>query len=394
MLRYLLPALAIARSASAVCSTATTTIQNSGDASALATCSTFSGTIAIATNAAGDLAFDGIQKLDGSIIAKNVDGLTSISGNDMQEITGDFILTEDTNVQTLNFPQLTNVDTIQWISVPNLAGLSFTSSVTQASEVNIQNSGLSSLDGIDLTTVDTVYLANNGFLKTVNLQVTNITNQFVVEANGDPLVVTLPNLEWAQNMTFRNCSAVEIPSLATAGGIGFYSGSLQSVSAPNITSVNGSLTLADNNDLTNITFPQLVTVQGGLSIQNNTALEEINGFPKLETVKGALDFYGNFSSVTLPSLQDVAGAFNIQSTGDVKSDCDHFQGETGANDVIKGKFSCYYEVANPGGAGTTPTGSAAGSSSTGGTGAAGHLDVSSSAVMGLAGVIAAVFGLL
>ncbi|KAI7389378.1 hypothetical protein KC332_g14309, partial [Hortaea werneckii] len=50
-IRYIAPALAaVGHAAAQSCSvSATTTIQNGGDASAIASCSTFSGSIAIAT---------------------------------------------------------------------------------------------------------------------------------------------------------------------------------------------------------------------------------------------------------------------------------------------------------------------------------------------------------
>ncbi|KAI6805444.1 hypothetical protein KC358_g14342, partial [Hortaea werneckii] len=64
-IRYIAPALAaVGHAAAQSCSvSATTTIQNGGDASAIASCSTFSGSIAIATSVGGDINMDGIQKI-------------------------------------------------------------------------------------------------------------------------------------------------------------------------------------------------------------------------------------------------------------------------------------------------------------------------------------------
>ena len=95
-------------------------------------------------------------------------------------------------------------------------------------------------------------------------------------------------------------------------------------------------------------------------------------------------------SVTLPALSDVEGAFNLQSTQNIDSDCSTFQSISGVNAPIKGKFTCAGSQSNPGGAGTTPTQGTGASS----TGAASALEVSSGAVFGLTGVLAAMMGLL
>lgn len=291
-----------AQSASAGCSVqATTTIQNAADASALASCATFEGSIAIATGTTENINFDGIQRIEGSLMAEN-STLSQISGGDLETITDTFGLDELTSLTSLNFPRLTNVDTIDWVSLPNLQGLSFTTGVQQASSVSIQNTQLNSLEGINLEVVDTLYIANNPYLSNIQMQLGNITNSLVIEANAQQAagntngtIVELTNLEWAFNMTFRNVSTVLIPSLRSLNGsMGFYGNSMESISAENLTEVGGTLSFVENAALTNITMPNLQIVEGGFLIANNTDLEEVS-FPALETIGGALDFNGPFT---------------------------------------------------------------------------------------------------
>ncbi|TKA81538.1 hypothetical protein B0A49_00452 [Cryomyces minteri] len=397
MLKYILPALAVAGQAAAQssCSAATKTIQNAGDASALAACQTFTGTIAIATGTTDNIALDGIRKIQGSLIADNVTQLTQMSGSSLETITDTFDLNGLTILSTLNFPRLTNVNTIRWEALPALQGLSFTTGVQTAASVTIQNTQLNSLTGINLQVVDTFFIANNPYLNQMALQLGNISTSLTLEANGRNLSAVFPNLQWAFNMTFRNCSTVSIPSLASVNGsMGFYSNELTSLIGPNLTSVGGSLSFVSNTMLTNISLPKLTTIGGGFQIANNTELKSIDGFPSLKTIGGALDFNGNFSNVSLPAISDIRGAFNMQSTGDITDACNNFKSLSGQNNVIKGKFTCAGSQVKPGGAGTTPTSSGSSSSSTSSKSAAGALDVSSSAVMGLTGVLAAIFGLL
>ncbi|GAB7351982.1 hypothetical protein MBLNU459_g2507t1 [Dothideomycetes sp. NU459] len=397
--KYLVPALALAAGAVAQssCSAATTTIQNAGDASALASCKTFTGSIAIATGTTDNIALDGISEIQGSLIANNVTQLTQISGSSLETITETFNLNGLTILSTLNFPRLTNVDSIQWEALPALQGLSFTTGVQTASTLNIQNTQLNSLAGIDLQVVDTVYIVNNDYLQDINMQLGNITEALTIGSNGNNVSAIFPNLIWANNMTIRNATSVSLPSLESVNGsLGFYSNEFSMLSAANLTTVGGSLSFVSNQDLTNVSMPMLKTVNGGLQVANNTEFKVVNGFPALATIGGALDFYGNFTNVTLPSITNIRGAFNLQSSADIDSTCSTFKALSGSNSVIKGKFTCAGEQSKPSGEGSSVTGTATGSSSTststGKSGAAGL--IVPGAATGLMGVVAVFFGLL
>ncbi|KAF4312912.1 hypothetical protein GTA08_BOTSDO01114 [Botryosphaeria dothidea] len=390
--KYALPVIAAAAGANAACSaSATTTIQNSGDATAIASCSTFSGSIAIATEAAGDISLNSVQEITGTLIANNATGLTGLSADSLEKI-GTFELTQLTVLQTLNFPKLAEVDKIDWTSLPALSQLSFTSGVKQAGSVNIQNTFLSSLDGIDLEEVDTFFIANNNYLQDITVQFKNINEALTLSANGDKLKAEFPNLEWAFNMTFRNVSTISTPSLATLNGsLGFYGDKIESYEAANLTQVGGSLSFVGNGNLKNISLDALEKVSGGFQIADNPNLGGNVSFPALKSVGGALDFSGNFSSVALENLDDVRGAFNIQSSENIDDTCSHFKSLSGNSNVIKGKYQCAGSQANPGGADSTPTSTGSGSSSTS-SGAAGHLDVTNAAGLGAAGILAAMLG--
>lgn len=92
----------------------------------------------------------------------------------------------------------------------------------------------------------------------------------------------------------------------------------------------------------------------------------------------------NHCSVTLPALTDVAGGFNMQTSG--QFDCSPFQTYK-TNQVIKGTFTCAGSESKPGTAGTTPSST---STSTAKKGAAGQLQVS---VLTLVGVPALMCGI-
>lgn len=393
--KYILPALAVIGSASAACSIqGTTTVQNAGDASAFATCTKFTGNIAVATGTSDPLDFGNLGMLEGDLVANSATSLNTISANSLTEITGNFSLIENTVLANLNFAQLTKCGTINWITLPALQ--SITANVQQVSNLYIQDTQLGSLDGISLKTADTIWIAQNNFLSNLTMQLTNVTGGIQIQENGgqSPTNVMFPNLKSTYNATFRNCSSVTMPSLEVVNTtLGFFSGGMEMMTFPNLTNT-GSLTATDNEQLNNMSFPKLKQITGGLTVGNNPLLKMMDGFASLTTITGALDMNGNFTSVALPAIHDIRGAFNLQSSGDISSNCTKFKGESGSSNVIKGKFTCAGKQSSPGGAGTTPTGTnGAGASPTKSASAAIIVGVQSSMAMGALGVFAAILGI-
>ena len=292
----------------AQCSTsATLTITASSDASALASCTTYSGSVAIPTglsvpadgNGHQSLMVQDVQAITGNLTVTNAAMLSSLSFSSLKSLGG-FELGQLTLLSELSFPQLTSVGTLNFTALPALQSLSFGGTgITKADSVLITNTGLSSLQGINnLQAVSTFNINNNQALQNISLQVTNIKNSLDIEANDGfvtGLMTTFPMLETATNMTFRNCSSVSLPSLANVSeDLGFYGNTMKTFSAPNLTTVGG-LIFVDNTELTNISIPGLTSVNQSYQIANNTMLAKINGFPKLSVIRGALDFNGNFT---------------------------------------------------------------------------------------------------
>ena len=286
---------------------ATLTITQSADASSLSSCTTYSGSIAIPTglatpqdtNGHQQLAIDGVQAITGNLTVINAIMLSSLSFGDLKTLGG-LELYGLTVLSELSFPQLGQVTSMNLTALPALQELSIGGNgISQAESILITNTGLGSLQGINnLQSVSTFNVNNNAALQNISLQVTSIKNSLDIEANDgfvSGLTTTFPLLETAQNMTFRNCSSVSLPSLANVTqDLGFYGNTMTSFAAPNLTTVGG-LIFVDNTDLTNISIPGLVSVNGSYQIANNTMLKQINGFQKLSVIKGALDFNGNFT---------------------------------------------------------------------------------------------------
>ncbi|KAK2739115.1 hypothetical protein FQN57_006681 [Myotisia sp. PD_48] len=342
--KYLIPALAIAGLATAQSSSCkgSKSIENQEDANGISGCRTYDGDITIEDVVKADIRFDQLERLRGSLKSKN-SSITMLSAPKLATIDDSFTLSALTALTALEFDSLTSVNTIDFEALPKLQSLGFTKGVTKADRVRITNTDLYNLNGIDLESVNDMEITNNPHLTEVNVnQITNATGYINFAANHKDLKITFPNLQTAQNMTFRNTSSVQLPSLEkTDGLLGFYSNFFEDFIAPNLTST-GDLVFTDNSVLTNISLPILKTVKGAFQIANNTALKSVT-IPKLETITGALDFSGNFSKVELPNLKEIRGGFNMQSSGTFE--CQSFKDLRG--DVIRGEFTCRSGVKNP-----------------------------------------------
>lgn len=229
-------------------------------------------------------------------MAQNVNkDFTSLSMSDLSVIDDVFFLSNITGLATLSFPSLTEVGAIEWTGLAVLSTLDFTQTVQKASILDIQDTGLSSLTGIDLMNVNFLKITNNRFLTEVDMKLKNVTTGATIAANGLNTKVSFPDLTWAYNMTLWNVSSLSLPKLTAVNeSIGFHSNFFDTLSVPKLQSVSGSLSIISNGHLSSASFPSLKGVKGGIAIANNSQLFDVDGFPQLLVVGGAIDMFGTF----------------------------------------------------------------------------------------------------
>ena len=234
------------------------------------------------------------------MIAEGCTQLTALQGDTLGSITKAMRLTGLTLLSTLSFPALEKVDAIEWTTLPSLDALNFNGPVSQANKIFITDTHLTSLDGINLEQVKRFEVTNNAYLRTISTQVSNITEELIINNNGLNLTLEFPNLIFASNMTVRNVSRLWIPSLEEIKStFGVYGSYMESVIAPNLTKVGGDVAFVADAYLTNISMPQLQSMGGGLLIANCSSLEAIDGFPSLQKT-GAINISGNFTEYVPP----------------------------------------------------------------------------------------------
>ncbi|ODV92153.1 hypothetical protein CANCADRAFT_16899, partial [Tortispora caseinolytica NRRL Y-17796] len=316
----------------------TVTANSQADLDTIAACETLTGDLVLASTFV-TASINGVRAIEGDLDVSQAVNLTSLSAPSLGTIGGTFQLVNLTVLNSLNFPQLSEVGTINWITLPNLYTISFASGVQKCESVLVADTALRSLSGISLSNVSALNINNNRQLSELVVQASSISGLCDISFNGRGVVASFPELIWARNLTFRDVANVSIPSLVKVNeSLGFISNSFESIFALNLTEVGGSFAIVNNNDLTSLSFPVLKEVGGGFQIANNSALTNLSSFPELETIGGAVDLLGSFEEADFPSLDLVSGGVNVETDQDF--DCDGWTELKNNGDIQGDSFAC------------------------------------------------------
>jgi len=271
-------------------------IESDGDESKLDNCSKLDGKVTIGSKVKTISLPTSLTSITGDLVIDGASGLTSFEAPGLKTIGGSFTLTGLTVLSTLSCPELVSVGDIKWTTLPALQQLSFTKQVSKAKTVLVTDTLLSSLDGINLQTAVQFNINNNRYLKTVNVQLSSVSDLLIIEANGKGVNASFPDLTWANNITIRDAGDVFFPKLESVNSsAAFVNNTFQTVSFPELTSVGESFAFISCSRLTNITANSLKDVGGTFQLANNTKLAKVDGFSSLQKVGGAIDFSGVFT---------------------------------------------------------------------------------------------------
>lgn len=354
-------------------------------------CDIIDAEITVSEDLSGALVLDGPEEVRKGIRIVNATSITSITSTTITSIKGKLELVDLRSLNTVSFSALEDLDSIEFITLPYLDSLTLGSdSVTKANSITLSNTRLNDLSGLKLNTVDSLTIDNNQRLTTFNSELESVGSMLRIVENGKDMEISMNKLETVGEVQLRSIKSFEARALETVNKSLKFEGNpeLTSFRAPNVTSIKESLTFIDNNKLANVSFP-LLTKIGDMTIQNNTALGEISGFPKLESVTGGVILRGDFDKVELPELESVIGGVTVSSTTDIEAFCKFFD-DAKADNKIDGDETCSWNnpEANSGGDGGEESdgstgGSGSGSDGEDGGSAAGTVGVSM-AMLGLA----------
>ncbi|KAK1078414.1 cell wall protein Ecm33, partial [Friedmanniomyces endolithicus] len=197
------------------CNNATTTLRNIADVVAIATCTTYTVDIVVATDVAGISALLGVEEVIGSVIVANNSALTTISSDSLRSVSNDVILDTLPLLANISLPMWSSVKTIVLNKIPAPNVINMQTTVQKVTNLYITDTTLETLFGLLLQTsqMENLIITGNQFLQSCWFGVGNITQQATVTNHSAQMTLTLPNLTYAYNMEITNASAVEMPML-------------------------------------------------------------------------------------------------------------------------------------------------------------------------------------
>lgn len=213
-----------------------------------------------------------------------------------------------------SFGSLQEVDSINMVTLPAIS--IFSTDLQNANNIIVSDTTLESVEGFStLKKVNVFNINNNRYLNSFQSSLESVSDSLQFSSNGDNTTLAFDNLVWANNITLRDVNSISFGSLQTVNAsLGFINNTLPSLNLTQLSKVGQSLSIVSNDELSKAAFSNLTTVGGGFIIANNTQLKVIDGFNKVQTVGGAIEVTGNFSTLDLSSLKSVRGGAKFDSS--------------------------------------------------------------------------------
>lgn len=333
-------ALVAAADSSDSCSFSTTIKAASGIA-ALNACPTLDGTITVTGDDLAAIDLSNVQDIEANLKFFNSSSVTSINLNQLEKIGGSLSVQALTQLHNIDFTQLTEVEKLELISLPSFAVINLNKGIANATEIDISDTALSSLDGITtLKTISTLNVNNNKNISSIEFpNLETVKQNLLLSFNSDECEIKLNELIWASNLTLQDNGEIQINNLTAVNGTFVLAyNSFNSIDIPSLETVGGSLQIFANDELDEIKVDHLKTIGGEFRLFNNSQLEDL-GFSKLQTIKGAVNIDGDFGNFTLPALKEVDGDFSVVSTNEDFS-CDDFDSLHKSKKIEGHNYNC------------------------------------------------------
>ncbi|KAF2137098.1 uncharacterized protein K452DRAFT_236423, partial [Aplosporella prunicola CBS 121167] len=279
----------------------TTTIHGTRDASALASCITYTGSIAIATDAVGEIAINKVEVITGNLTAYGVDGLISLSGDSLRSLDT-FSLQTVPGLSTVRFPSISQINSLQWTGATNLTDIAFNITATSIQAVTVGDTSLGSLDKLGLQSLryaNEIRVINNPHLQSFPLpRLYEVTSNLTFGDNGDRFDIPLPSLEIAENVYLYNISSFSINMLKNVSNfLSVHNTNSETILVSQLARVGSFLDLVGNTRWSEVAFPGFYEA-GNILIDGSPNLTTLR-LSTLQNAAGNVSLSGNFSELVL-----------------------------------------------------------------------------------------------
>ncbi|KAJ2010419.1 cell wall protein Ecm33 [Coemansia sp. S610] len=265
---------------------------------------------------------DSVQQITGDLIIQNLYNLQTVSLGQLNS-TASLKILNNTNVYKVAIPKLANVADFQVITNPNLKELTY-SNITTVSNFQIIDTYIASLGAFSASSVGNIEVLSNTQLTALDFSAVKKTSGYInIANNGRASNITFSQLtQVGGNVSFGNAATLDISKLSSVSDdFSLYQNSFKNLSIPALATAKKSITLSQNL-FSAISFPLVTEIGSSLDIINNTNFKSISSttFPKLTSVPGSVVISGSLDNITFPSLTTVDG--QVQLSGSGKLSCD------------------------------------------------------------------------
>ncbi|KAI9490842.1 hypothetical protein BDB00DRAFT_836313 [Zychaea mexicana] len=309
-----------------------------GDLDAIRGCKQFYGSITMDSPPVDRLTLDGVEQITGNVLIKGSSSLRSFSAPNLKSVQGALTIREHTALQQLDLPVLQEATSLTLGVLPELEKIDFPAGLSKVQDLTIEDTRASVIGGLKLDSLNKFTLTENNLMNSFDFPVKEVTGELYVVGNGNNMEFKASELASLQTGTFRNLGTINLSGLShVVSDISFHQNEFTSLHLDNLQDIGGTVTIANNNKLSETSMKQLSLIGGALSVGNNTQLTSISGYPKLSAVHGTVDLAGGFDTYELPALQDVRGGMRIQTTS-AKFPCPDAEKKFKASSVVKGSI--------------------------------------------------------
>lgn len=285
------------------------------DLAKLQECTIVTGNIAIVGYPDPIITLNKLEVLSGSLLVSKLEWVVRLEAPKLARITDSLTLSELTSLSFVLLPALRSVKVLNWKVLPILSLVEFTNEVRDMRSITISDTSLAGFSGFVAESLDVLDISNNRYLDNIVSNVEHITQRLHISANSAEVVVDLPYLKTAQNVSIQEVMDIKLNLLEEIRNSASLSNNhFTTLKLPRLESVGGTLSLLKNNRLSEVDFPSLQEIGGGLMLVNNSKVERIDFFPSLAIIGGAIEIAGNIRDTTMNLLKLVKGSSRIRST--------------------------------------------------------------------------------
>ncbi|KAJ2610114.1 cell wall protein Ecm33 [Coemansia sp. RSA 1365] len=310
-------------------------LKSQADINTVNSCDKLDGDITIdGISGIGALSIDSLKEITGELVIQNMYDLQTVSFGALTT-AGSLKILNNTNVYKVELPKLASVDDFQVIVNPNLKELSY-ANISSSKNFQIIGTHIGSLGLFADSEPGNIEILSNTDLTALDFSAVKKTSGYInIANNGKGCNVTFSSLtQVGGNISFADTAALDISKLSSVSDdFSLYTNSFKNLSVPALTMAEKSVTLSGNS-FEAIEFPKLTEIGSSLNIVNNTKFDSISEetFPKLKSIPGSIVIEGSFDNITFPSLKTVDGQVSLSGKG--KLSCKEAESALSAADNI------------------------------------------------------------